>query len=498
MKHLFFSCRLLCSLLLSMFLFLGAAPMWGEDFVVFSMVLDDNTKPSADVSVTESTTSTVKNGTISRGSVSYFNSNNSAYKIIEKESTYYRVGHNASYYVITLSGSEKLMAGDKITISYLGNATEAKPNVGLGFTTTKTRPNSFGDDCVTTTETSGDQTLEYAITENLVGKDGSSTLYLWRYSGVTLYFHSVVITRNSTVTSIKAEDVTIESDAISGEILYSINNPQEGVLPTAAILEGNWISNVQVDANNGKVTFAATENTETENRVASITISYEGAEDKIVTITQKKYVDYDNPEITVNKSCVMIVSEKLMKGYESFEISGEQLSEDISLVFADNIVGLSVSPNLITITESSLSATPIAVEYVSPEAISGSTTLQIWYGSKVVKEVVVNYSSTSPITKIADVTGSMIWDFSGYSSDVTTDANNEVILANYVTLTTGDARSLKGQQQYIVRKSYCWQGLKLTFHPVVAGTVEVEWCSTSGSNYRTLAINGVYAAPPRI
>lgn len=82
--------------------------------------------------------------------------------------------------------------------------------------------------------------------------------------------------------SINASNVTIDSEATSGEITYSITNPA-GASLTAAVKEGNWISNINVSAD--KVTFSVTQNTG-ELRVGYITLSYTGAADKDVKITQ--------------------------------------------------------------------------------------------------------------------------------------------------------------------------------------------------------------------
>lgn len=87
------------------------------------------------------------------------------------------------------------------------------------------------------------------------------------------------------VPAINASNVTIESDATSGEITYTIDNPTSAAL-TAAVKEGDWISNVQVDAVNKKVTFSVTQNSG-DQRIGYITLSYTDATDKDVKITQK-------------------------------------------------------------------------------------------------------------------------------------------------------------------------------------------------------------------
>jgi hypothetical protein len=82
---------------------------------------------------------------------------------------------------------------------------------------------------------------------------------------------------------INASNVTIDSEATSGEITYTIDNPTGASLTAAEKQEYDWISNVTVTAS--KVTFTTTVNTGAQ-RVGYITLSYEGAQSKDVKITQ--------------------------------------------------------------------------------------------------------------------------------------------------------------------------------------------------------------------
>ena len=86
---------------------------------------------------------------------------------------------------------------------------------------------------------------------------------------------------------IDASDVTIEYNATSGEIKYKVNNAVEGKTLTATTT-ADWISEITVGTES--VTFTTTPNEGTENRIATITLTYEGAEPKIVTVTQKYFV----------------------------------------------------------------------------------------------------------------------------------------------------------------------------------------------------------------
>jgi len=105
---------------------------------------------------------------------------------------------------------------------------------------------------------------------------------------------TVTVTLKSNTPSIAASNLTIEDNATSGEIEYTINNPVEGKSLTAALKSGDWISDVTVDAANNKVTFTATANTsETDDREGVITLTYGGTlATKDITVTQKKLVAY--------------------------------------------------------------------------------------------------------------------------------------------------------------------------------------------------------------
>ena len=79
------------------------------------------------------------------------------------------------------------------------------------------------------------------------------------------------------------DNVKLAANATSGEIAYKVEHPVEGTTLTAVVSE-NWISDIQVT--DEKVTFATSVNTNTTARSAVMTLKYEGAEDKAVTITQ--------------------------------------------------------------------------------------------------------------------------------------------------------------------------------------------------------------------
>lgn len=78
----------------------------------------------------------------------------------------------------------------------------------------------------------------------------------------------------------------LEFDSTSGSFAYSVKNPVEGELVTAALEDGvDWISNILVG--DDTVTFDCETNETDSERSAVITLSYEGAEKVDVTVTQK-------------------------------------------------------------------------------------------------------------------------------------------------------------------------------------------------------------------
>ena len=96
----------------------------------------------------------------------------------------------------------------------------------------------------------------------------------------------------STGPSITANDVTLVDVATSGSITYSVENPVNNVNLAASVTTGSdWLSiGDPSGANEGTITLTCTgANTNNTDRTATVTLTYEGASDKVVTVTQEKY-----------------------------------------------------------------------------------------------------------------------------------------------------------------------------------------------------------------
>ena len=137
--------------------------------------------------------------------------------------------------------------------------------------------------CGTSTELEIDDDYEY------IGmRSASGAMYLdeidvtWETGGGT------------STPSITASNVDIDYNATAGSIAYTLNNATGNV--TAAVTSGNWLTLGTVTAT--EVPFTCSANTETTARTAQVTLSFTGATDKVVTITQAGV-----PSYTVTYDC---------------------------------------------------------------------------------------------------------------------------------------------------------------------------------------------------
>ena len=89
--------------------------------------------------------------------------------------------------------------------------------------------------------------------------------------------------RSTSPSIVVNQTIELAQDATSGSFGYSITNPVEGT-NLQAISNAEWITNVTVGTE--QVTFTATANTTGVERTGTITLQYDGAQDKTVAVTQ--------------------------------------------------------------------------------------------------------------------------------------------------------------------------------------------------------------------
>lgn len=136
--------------------------------------------------------------------------------------------------------------------------------------------------------------ISFPLNTDFTSLDGKTVKVTGYYVGVSssTYYNTMLGSIEEVVDAtpiIDANDVTLAYDATSGEIAYTVNNAVEGKsLSATTTTTVDWISNIVVGESS--VTFTVTANDGTEDRSATITLSYDGAEDKTVTVTQKHFV----------------------------------------------------------------------------------------------------------------------------------------------------------------------------------------------------------------
>lgn len=142
--------------------------------------------------------------------------------------------------------------------------------------------------------------ISYPTTEQgttMTALDGKTVLVKGYFTGINSSSKFTVMLESieemvSTDPAINASDVILAYNATFGEIAYAINNPVAGTSLTATLQEGvDWISEITVGESS--LTFTTTTNEGSEDRTATITLAYEGAESVTVTVTQNHYIaDY--------------------------------------------------------------------------------------------------------------------------------------------------------------------------------------------------------------
>ena len=135
------------------------------------------------------------------------------------------------------------------------------------------KPSSLGSVTVTATNTAG---TESAITTTAITSTVLEAGKIYNLKTPPFNFSPVIV---------PVAPAKLEADATNGSFTYSVSNP-DGVSSVSAVKKsGDWITAVD-DSVDGTISFTCTANTGAE-RTGVITLSYTGAADVDVTITQK-------------------------------------------------------------------------------------------------------------------------------------------------------------------------------------------------------------------
>ena len=191
---------------------------------------------------------------------------------------------NSGYLFLTNPAALGLPAieGKRLAKVVVHNSNGCSTAVNVGISTSDTSADYVTGGDAQTWSTQGS-----AYTYTLTSTSANTVYYLYvtnknaQVTSLDLYYE---VDNTPAPPTITAGNVSIDYDATSGEIAYTVNNPVTGTnLTAAAGANDTWISNITVAAD--KVTFTATANTETTERTATITLTY-GSVTKDVTVTQ--------------------------------------------------------------------------------------------------------------------------------------------------------------------------------------------------------------------
>ena len=251
----------------------------------------------------ETTTLEIKSSVTSAGDLTDNSGNTWAFATdgtLTGNTAYIQAGTNKSE-VSYIRLSTSAFASKKITKVQVWGTSKANTNVSakviIGTTT-------IGTSNVYTTQNASSGGTEFSI-NNTDEVTGNLTIEISRPSSATgaIYFNKAIVTYEEagggggSDPSISANNVNITSDATNGSIAYTLANATGNV--TASITTGgDWLTSLGTITESA-VPFNCSANTTTTPRTATVTLSYTGATDKVVTITQAaKTVDAPvfNPE----------------------------------------------------------------------------------------------------------------------------------------------------------------------------------------------------------
>ena len=273
--HLLKTMLLLCALIVGSSSVWGQAPvntvLWAEDFSGYS----NKTVPSGSVSNSHDGTTVY-----GAGSVTYACENGGTTTQVYFDTNGPHTDANNSNLLISKGNGTFTVSGiptgsaTELTLSY--------ENKGKGTISVST------------------STIGVTISGSTITTNGASTIALTftnthasqnvRIDDISL----IVKTSGSTDPVINATNVEYDADETDGEIAYTITNPVGGK-SLSATTSTDWIT--LGDVTSTEVPFTMSENTGAL-RQGSITLKYDGATDKVITVTQKALVVKYNVNIS--------------------------------------------------------------------------------------------------------------------------------------------------------------------------------------------------------
>ncbi len=287
---------LIKTMLLLLCLIVGGSSAWGEDKVLtFSLTSNPGGWPTTNSSTEASYTYTL-------------NDANYTFKL---KNVKCNSGYLMTYYI----GSVGLPAikDYKLTKVIASNSGGCSTSTKVGISSSSSSASYIDGGAIQTwSKTSS------AYTYNLTSTEASTVYYLY-VTNKNAQITSLELTYTKTgggdnTPYISAPDVDIAYNDENGSIEYDVTNG-EGIVSASLTTGSDWLTLGTVIEN--EVPFTCSANTTTTARTATVTLSYTGADNKVVTVTQDGRPNYIS-EITATSTAYTIVGTVVAKNNRGF------------------------------------------------------------------------------------------------------------------------------------------------------------------------------------
>lgn len=243
------------------------------------------------------------------------------------------------------------------------------------------------------------------------------------------------------ITLSSTEDIVVSYEGGIATVAYEITNPVDGGKISAAASE-SWISNFNYDTAN-KVSFEVEANTVTEERSATITLTYTYSDgktvDAVANLVQNAYVESPDPVLNISESEITVKAE----GGQS------EISIEIVNPAENGEIKATAAANWVTVTSATTTAIILDVDE-NTDTESRETTVTVTYtygeGETIENTITVNQEGRVPDPELSlstnEITVAADGDLAEISVEITDPADDGAISAessvDWITVTSAN------------------------------------------------------------
>lgn len=243
------------------------------------------------------------------------------------------------------------------------------------------------------------------------------------------------------ITLSSTEDIVVSYEGGIATVAYEITNPVDGGNVSATASE-SWISNFNYDTAN-KVSFEVEANTVTEERSATITLTYTYSDgktvDAVANLVQNAYVESPDPVLNISESEITVKAE----GGQS------EISIEIVNPAENGEIKATAAANWVTVTSATTTAIVLDVDE-NTDTESRETTVTVTYtygeGETIEETITVNQEGRVPDPELSlstnEITVAADGDLAEISVEITDPADDGAISAessvDWITVTSAN------------------------------------------------------------